>query len=351
MLQQLRLSLRFELCLILMIIKPRRFGWGVLFGSVMFMNTAAADDALQLLTRMQTALRSLNYSGQLAYSQGAELATYRITHHSGQEQDSVVRLDASETAQADKTESFSLSRFDSLYVAKEQNYSFDFGSDMRVAGQNCKVVVARPKDKLRYLHRYCINPDTAMLLKYSMMDRDQKILEQLVFTQLTVDGDSAVVASDNTDANRANPLAESATATLSTAIAPAPAMARMAAPTAQAREQPKASAPDNAKPSNNDKLVFGHWDFSALPAGFKVVKVVSESEEKAAPQIILSDGMTSVSIFVSPNGAPKVEDNIAMASGATHILSHDMAGHSLTFVGEVPLTTLQAIQKGLRYVD
>ena len=309
--------------------------WGIVLAGAVLITPAFANDALQLLARMQTSLRSLNYSGQLAYSQGTDLATYRITHQAGEEQDSVVRLDASESAQADKTESFSLSRFDPLYAAKEENYSFDFGSDMRVAGQTCKVVVARPKDKLRYLHRYCINPDTGMLLKYSMMDRDQRVLEQLVFTQLTVDVDAAASA-----------IADTATVVEAAAFNTAPApIARMAA-----REPAKVNTPDNAK-LGNTKLVFGHWDVSALPAGFKVVKVISETEEKAAPQIILSDGMTSVSIFISPNGAPKVEDNITMASGATHILSHDMAGHSLTFVGEVPLATLQAIQKGLRYVD
>ncbi len=292
-----------------------RFPAAILCGLVLWGNEAAANEALDLLNRMQSAVHGLDYNGQLVYSRGDELATFRITHSSGQggERENIIRLNPSEGSSAGQTESFSLANFDNLHPPGQQNYSFDLGGDAWVAEYPCKVVVVRPKDKLRYLHRYCIEPTTGMLLQYSLMDREQKLLEQLLFTQLAIN---------------------------KTTLIPAVASS---APSLQAQVQVAPAVDMGTR-------VLGNWDFSALPAGFRVIKVIAETGIEGAHQVVLSDGLTSVSVFIAPAALAEDINELSYSTGATHVLGQEMAGHVIAFVGEVPTTTLQSIQKGLRYV-
>lgn len=299
---------------------------------------SVAADALQLLDRMQSAVYDLDYTGQLVYSRGDELSTYRISHQAGQEQDSVVRLNQGEGDKGQQVESFSLSKFGNPQASDNKAYSFDLGGAARVAEHDCQVVVVRPKDKMRYLQRYCIDPKTGMLLKYSLMDREQKVLEQLMFTQLSiVDAKADIVTSE-------------ALNIVGAAVQPMP-IAAVDTVLAKAVAKPSAAAPEQATAIDPSNLNLGNWKFESLPAGFKVVKVIPQAGSPDAHQIVLSDGMAAVSVFIAPTSdAQKNMDQLSYANGATHILGLELAGHTLTFVGEVPETTLQAIQKGLRYV-
>lgn len=332
--QLLLLFLRSELSLIRMITKYKAKLLAAALGLPwLWAQPSVAADALELLDRMQSAVYDLDYTGQLVYSRGDELSTFRISHQSGQEQDSVVRLNQGDGANGDQVESFSLSKFGNPHASNNDAYSFDLGGAAQVADHDCQVVVVRPKDKMRYLQRYCIDPKTGMLLKYSLMDRDQKVLEQLMFTQLSIDVKADIASSEalTLDAVQAAPMPVAALNA---------SAARVAKPAIAAQEQPVGMEPSQ----------LGDWKFENLPAGFKVVKVIPPTANNNVHQIVLSDGMAAVSVFIAPATAAKNMDQLSYANGATHILGLELAGHTITFVGEVPESTLQAIQKGLRYV-
>lgn len=327
---------RSELFLTRMIIKHKiRLLVASLSLPVLWAQASFAADALSLLDRMQSAVYDLDYTGQLVYSKGDELSTYRITHQAGQEQESVVRLNQDEANSGDQVESFSLSKFGNPHASGTDAYAFDLGGTARVAEHDCQVVVVRPKDKMRYLQRYCIDPKTGMLLKYSLMDREQQVLEQLMFTQLSIDIKAAMPSSEalNVASTQVTPLPV-ATAAMSREM------------TKVARSNPVVVEPAVATDLNK----LQNWRFESLPAGFKVVKVIPQADSPDAQQIVLSDGMAAVSVFIAPVTAAKNLDQLSYASGATHILGLELAGHAITFVGEVPESTLQTIQKGLRYV-
>lgn len=294
-----------------------------------------AVEALELLDRMQSAVYDLDYTGQLVYSKGDELSTYRISHQAGQEQESVVRLNQGDGENGSQIESFSLSKFGNPHASGTNAYSFDLGGAARVAEHDCQVVVVRPKDKMRYLQRYCIDPKTGMLLKYSLMDREQKVLEQLMFTQLSI--------ASKADLPDSQPLSAP-----STSITPMPvAEAAMDISRARLPKLPEADPKQNTSPDSDN---LGDWSFDNLPAGFKVVKVIPPAANNDVQQIVLSDGVAAVSVFIAQPNKAKDIDQLSYANGATHILSLELAGHLITFVGEVPESTLQSIQKGLRYV-
>lgn len=224
---------------------------------------SVAADALQLLDRMQSAVYDLDYTGQLVYSKGDELSTYRITHQAGQEQESVVRLNQGDGEKGTQSESFSLSKFGNPHASGADAYSFDLGGAARVADHDCQVVVVRPKDKMRYLQRYCIDPQSGMLLKYSLMDREQRVLEQLMFTQLSIDIKAAMPATQSLTVASAD-------------ITPMPV-----AETTMNIPKAKIAKPIEPKPEkniSNDPSNLADWRFENLPAGFKVVKVIPQAD-------------------------------------------------------------------------
>ncbi len=299
-------------------------------------SNASANEALDLLTRMQSAVRDLNYTGHVAYTRSNELYTFSITHEAGEDQETIVRLDSGSLGQAasNEVESFSLTDFDNLHRPAKDSYSFDAGQETQVAEQTCKVVVVRPKDKYRFLHRYCINPETGMLLKYSLMDRSQNVLEQLVFTQLEIgkQGDKP----------------SSARVTYNASFSPT--TLRQASAVTMMRPQTLADTDDSAT-DKSAVLVLDEWAFDDLPAGFQWVRTLERVNNGKTDQVILSDGMTSVSVFFTPVAQAEKLDDLSYAAGATHVLSDVMSGYLVTFVGEVPAATLQSIQKGLRHIQ
>ncbi|SEA61328.1 sigma E regulatory protein, MucB/RseB [Thiothrix caldifontis] len=284
----------------------------VLAGILAWATPSMANEAVDLLAKMRTAVHTLNYAGTLVYSQGNELSNYQISHtlENGTEKESVVRLAQGQGVAGENVESFSLAKFQQVQPLMEEVYALDLGGQEFVANRSCQIVVARPRDKMRYLQRYCIEPESGMLLKYSLVDRSHRAVEQLMFTTLDI--------------------AASAQETL-----PAPAQASAAS-----------SVPIVATPATD-------WVFASLPAGFQQVQDLKQDGVNGqAPirQIILSDGMTSVSVFIAPPGTPSILDSIGLSAGAMNIYATEVAQHQITLVGEVPAVTLKHISEGLQYV-
>lgn len=268
-----------------------------------------ADEAQDLLAKMRNAVHTLSYSGTLVYSQGNELSNYQISHalENGAEKESVVSLAQNKGSAAEDVESFSLAKFQQVQPQMEEVYALDLGGQEFVANRNCQIVVARPRDKMRYLQRYCIDPASGMLLKYSLVDRSHQSVEQLMFTALDI----------------------------------APAVEGVAAPMPVSTELAPLAIPAT------------DWVFATLPAGFQQVQDLhQEGGNGQAPvrQIILSDGMTSVSVFIAPPGALSMSDSMGLSAGAMNIYSVEVDQHQITLVGEVPVATLKSMSEGLQHV-
>jgi sigma-E factor negative regulatory protein RseB len=269
-----------------------------------------ANEAGDLLAKMRNAVHALNYSGTLVYSQGNELSNYQISHtlENGTEKESVVRLAQGTEAGDENVESFSLAKLQQVQPQAEDVYTLDLGGQEFVANRNCQIVVARPRDGMRYLQRYCIEPDSGMLLKYSLVDRSHRSVEQLMFTALDI------------------------VATTSDAVPPI--------------QQAPVAAPAAAMPSKD-------WIFTSLPVGFQQVQDLQQDGVNGkAPvrQIILSDGMTSVSVFIAPPGALGMLDSMGLSSGAMNIYASEVDQYQITLVGEVPVATLKSISDALQHV-
>lgn len=286
--------------------------FAILLASV---SPAMAKDAAALLSQMRNAVHSLNYTGTLVYLQGNDLSTYQVTHsvEGGAEKDSVIRLSQGGEDPAVAVESFSLAKFQQIQPQMEQVYALDFGGEEIVANRSCQIVVARPRDRMRYLQRYCIDPTSGMLLKYSLVDRSHQPVEQLMFTNLDI----------------------------VEAVQPAQGVGFRANSRAL-QVEPSGSA------AGFDTADNGGWSFISLPAGFHQIQSLMEPGS-GVRQVILSDGMTSVSVFIVEPGQPGALENMELSAGAMNIFTSETDGYKVVLVGEVPVATLKSIGEGLHH--
>lgn len=297
----------------------KRYAAAVVASATLLWGSAGwANEAVDWLNQMQQSVRYSDYSGKLVYAQGKELSTFQIDHrrNNGKGSENIRLLETKGGASAAK--SFSLVNFNRL-KPQAQAYRYDLGGRETVAGRTCQVVVVRPKDKMRYLHRYCIDVDSRLLLKYSLMNRQQQQLEQLLFTEVKLE--------------------------------PVQAQKQKVVNQAAAKQNLRQNQKQGQKPDQVAPVSHSIWQFTALPYGFKHTQSIAATPQKPTDHLIVSDGMTAVSVFITPRADQKTYREIKHSSGAVNILTQDLGQYLVTLVGEVPDSTLRAIHKGLRRVQ
>lgn len=305
-----------------------------IFSFVVAVSSVSANEAVKLLNHMSLAMHNLDYHGRLVYSHDGSFETFDIIHvvENGVEREQITKIDGQENVIDLNVDGFSFSNFPQISKKMLEAYSFDIGGQETIAGHQCHNVVARPKDRMRYLHQYCIDKDTGMLLRYASVNDKRDIVEKIIFTQIEF---------------AKKPIRQS-----------------------------KASAANkNFQPYNlkKDKKGAEHgWHFSQLPSGFSEVEVLSNDESLSNDasvggslhddftQIILTDRVASVSVFIEPKTDEQIEDGFSISAktlndssgskGAINNLTLEKSGHILTAVGDVPESTLKTILEGMRYV-
>ena len=273
----------------------------------------AADTGINLLVKMNDALHRLNYEGTLVHIKDNDVNTLHVKHiiKDGLANETVYSLNGGKQAVSSQTQTFSLASVPKSIEKMKAVYSLDVGTTKKVAMRNCTIVVARPKDKMRYLQKYCLDNATGLPLDYSLINNNHKTVERFTFTDVKIsEPDSVVSAQSNT-------------------------------------------APPQTLIQGHSHDI-GNWTINELPKGFSFGKLPLSQEAEVkkgtdTEHFMLTDGLSSVSIFISPitTAQPKVASVIK--SGALNVLTSQKNNHRITLVGEVPRTTMQNIFASLEY--
>ncbi len=294
----------------------------------------ADENAIKLLNRMNQALHELTYKGTLVLIQGKNVSTLMIDHSvvNGVQSERVVRLNESGSEVSREVKGFSLSSIPSIRPEMEEVYSFDMGRENRVANIPCRIITARPKDRERYLQKYCVDTVSGMLLDYRLVGKTHKPVEQFMFTNIEIrapeSGSSSLAANSSNNLTPIDKSDDIATSEVEKLL----------------RQISNASLDDG-------------WIAEALPAGFEIrqaphMKEVVQDGEITTKHYILSDGLISLSLFFTPINDNSIPQNaIKVNSGALNMVTQDKNGHRITAVGEVPELTLKNIVKNLRRED
>jgi sigma-E factor negative regulatory protein RseB len=312
----------------------------VLLLSAFSLSSLAADDVWLLLQKTAYAARELNYQGVFVYQNGKQTRSVQITHmnNNGQEMARNVVLDNGSQARQPR-EVYSQGnnivivhpknqkvvmekrRGQNLFPAMlptdlrtiEASYKAQLGAVEFVAGREAQIVELVPNDAFRYSYKIWADTEFGLLLKMTLLDNKNQTLEQIEFNQLSM--------LNTQDANWF---------------------------------QPKIDVSKNYVMEDTSAVnqVTSNWIVTALPAGYaKVNHIALVVPGKAAPvdQMIFSDGIASVSLFIEPIAKGMRPKMGHMLIGSTNICANVIDGYQITVVGEVPEATVMQIAKAVSF--
>jgi len=196
-----------------------------------------------------------------------------------------------------------------------ENYHAKLLGVERVAGYNAQVILFQPKDNLRYTHKIWVHTDSGLLLKSAVLGDKNKVAEQYAFTQLQIGGkiDRSWVKECDSVESHGNSFAETSS---------------------------------DITPTNSG------WVADMLPPGFKKTKeVLRRMHGKHAPvtQIVYTDGLSAISIFIEPNDEDEDDVEGLSSRGAVNLYHKVMDQNLITVVGEVPPRTVMQVLDSVRY--
>ena len=300
----------------------------------------AADDPWLVLQKTAYAARELGYQGVFVYQNGKETRSVQITHMNkdGLEVARNVILDNSiKSGQArevfsqgsdivifnPKKEKMVIEKrrgqnmFPAMFPTDFQlikaSYNAKLGPVEYVAGRQAQVVELIPNDALRYSYKIWADMEFGILLKLTLMNVSQETLEQIEFNQLSL--------MKSQDANWFQPKID-------------------VTKHYEMEEEPTAHR------------VTKEWELEKLPSGYRKIDHVERimpGKTVAINQMIFSDGIASVSLFIEPmtkGMRPKMGHKLI---GSTNICANVIDGFQIVVVGEVPAATVMQIAKAVRF--
>jgi sigma-E factor negative regulatory protein RseB len=294
---------------------------------------AHATDAQTLFARMYQAGRSLDYEGTFVYQHGDRLDSLRIIHKAGMggARERLVSLNGApreiirtgsevrcylpdenavlvEHRRADER-NFPALLPDSLAQLKG-NYTIRVGKEGRVAGRNAVSVLITPRDAYRYGYQLWADEASGLLLKASLLDEHGGVVEQYMFTQLSIG--KAIAESELKPQYTAKGIVWQ-----------------------RANDEPP-------KPST------GQWTAARLPSGFTLTARIMRklpARQQPVEHLVYSDGLAVVSVFVEKvddEAKPHVLSGLSHM-GAVHAFGKVVEGHQVTVLGETPAVTVDMI--------
>jgi sigma-E factor negative regulatory protein RseB len=294
---------------------------------------AQSPETLGWLQKMHGATQKLSYTGTFVYQNGTRSETSRITRFVEPSGDNIEKLEVmdgmpreivrtkdtvrcylpgSRLVKVDRrTERDFPALLPERITALARHYDISLGETRRIAGYDCQAVVLTPRDNLRYGYRLYADVNTGMLLKAVTVDAAGEQVEQFMFTQLAIGG----VTRDMVKSRHAS---------------------------RTWRVEDAGAAP--AK--------LAGWRLSSeLPGFHKVIELKRRlGESRSAGQVVYSDGLAAVSVFIESLEGRSDPVRPGLASmGAIHIYTREVANHVVTVVGEAPAASVQRIANSVEY--
>lgn len=319
---------------------------------------------LEWVQAMQQAATRVNFSGTIVYQSGTEMRTSRILHmfDGTNSHERVQTLDGKprefirlRTQNNDEVQClFPESRriviehraveepFPGLIGASPEaileRYELKVGVIERVAGVECQIMLLKPRDALRYGYRLCAERLSGLLLKAQTLGEKREVLEQVAFTDV-----------------------------------------RIGERIARSQLKPSWSVAGWTIERSDYRRVDlekAGW-IVPTPDGFRRTKEVARRlGTRDAMQVVFTDGMATLSVFIEPKGAsdaqqalaapaapaPASEPTTGAAPAATTVVEEEAqlmgptAAYSMrlgeamvTVVGEVPPAAVRAVARSVEF--
>lgn len=300
------------------IIIPLMLGWG----SIAWSETTAGID---WLVRMTQSFDNLPYDGVFVHQEAGTMNSMRVRHGviGGVEYESleyldsqsmtVIRADDSVICVVPEKEDYTpgfipnepFERFRTLNRQRLlQAYTVKVvDQDERIASRAALKLRLLPKDEYRYAHEFWIDKENAFLLKHDVLDMNNRLLERIQFTSVSF------------------------------------------APDLNEHDFIPDSDAHSKRLTLRQQNVEWRWTFDWLPDGFALVWQDARRMNDHTNVMLLSDGMSSVSVFVEKTTRKQSQKlmslGVTVAGEQSIRVGNEM--YLLTLVGEVPAHTIQRL--------
>jgi sigma-E factor negative regulatory protein RseB len=297
---------------------------------------APGNDPQAWLQRAASAARSANYAGTFLHTNGDRTSTVRITHVNvgNEEHERIETLDGApheivrrneemfcyfpdaKTVRLDRRIArFFPSILRSTPEAIAASYDVKLGNHERILSYECQWIRLEPKDRMRFEQRLCAEVNTGLVLRAKTLNDQHQVVEQYTFTDLRL----------------------------------GPQVARAADVRSSFEARIRQWRADRTQREDTKSVDTG-WIVTNVPAGFqKVTEVrrVMPGRSQPVSQIVLSDGLASMSVFVEPNPSPAKTGEASREDGTTAFFVRPVGEHLVTVLGEVPLATAQQVARSV----
>jgi sigma-E factor negative regulatory protein RseB len=315
-------------------------GWATLClaGGAAVAAEVTTAEAVALLTRLQLAAQRLNYSGTFVHMQAGGLPqTSRIVHvaEPSGERERVEVLDgepvvvlrtndqvrffspASKTISQERRAirgSFPGLLGDSPAAIAEQ-YEVRKGESGRVAGLECRQITLESRDRMRYSHRLWAEAATGLVLKAQALNEKGDIVEQIAFTQVDIGG-----AADRYRAilNKARDGGRD-WKTVTPTVLPV-------------------------------RFIDAGWRIeNPLPGFRKVLELKRGFGSGEVGQVVFSDGLASISVFVERARPGAGEAEGVATQGPVNVYRRRVGEHLITVLGEAPPACVTRVAQAIEF--
>lgn len=195
-----------------------------------------------------------------------------------------------------------------------KHYQLTLLGEDRVADRDTQIILVKPKDNYRYGFKYWLDKDTGMMLRCDVINEKRKVLEHMMFTEFKYLDQPPVTAFQD------------------------------------------ARIPDDYKViKQNEKQqtkAGDNWFAQHLPQGFVLTKNILKPMRKkhsSVQQLVFSDGLASVSVFIDSNVSKPHNLDGHTSMGSVNAFGLMLDKHQVTAIGEVPLDTVKLIAESIRH--
>jgi sigma-E factor negative regulatory protein RseB len=308
---------------------------GGMAGQRLFADQSLQAGAKAWLTSMRQAMRTLNYQGVVVYLRDGIMESMRFYHAvaGGVEQERILGLNGpmrEVIRDADKVTCYfpdtrtvfveykppSRVYFVNLpedFDTTKQYYDLNLQGQETIAQRLSQLISIDPKDRFRYSRKIWIDVDTKLPLKFELINEDGRVVEQMVFTSLTVE--KSIPIEDLGATTKVDELTWNI---------------------------------HRHEAVDGDSL---NWSLHNIPAGFQMAsytRLKQNSGDPSIEHIMLSDGFSSVSVYIDQLKDKAVKSQHKRI-GAVSSYTRKVQNYLITVMGEVPEKTVQVIGDGLRY--
>ena len=298
---------------------------------------AGPSDPMAWLQRAAQAARQASYEGVYVHTNGDRISTVRVTHitGAGEEHERIEPLDGPDTLEIVRRNDEMYCRFPDAKTVRldpritnrffpgilsasaetiAASYDVKLGKTERVLGYECQWIRLDPKDGLRFPQRVCSEMNSGLVLRAKVFNGERQVIEQYSFTDLKLG--PQVGRTDLKSIFRAR------------------------------NRQWLSDGSPRDEASNAET----GWTVTRVPAGFnKVAELKRTLPGRSQPvsQIVLTDGLASLSVFVEPNPSPPRTAEASSEDGTTTFFVRPMGDQLVTVLGEVPLSTAQQVARSV----